>query len=477
MIIQNGFDPRFSPDGTEIAYWIGAGSVAQSVPGSSSVWIVPASGGKPRRLGAQLATARYPIWSRDGRHLLINGYSSSETFDKSAVDWWFVSASGDESIRTGAYRALSDAGLATRGLRAPAPTMPAPQCWSAQDDKVTFSARSGDASNLWRIGISPATGKVIGSPDRLTIGAANDTFAACAGKVVAFSSDQTKNAPWLMPFDFIRGRPKADPQKIAAQASRDSLSLTANGRFLTFASDQSGQPNIWLRDLSNGKESAVANSPFVQRFPLSNASGTRVVYSVYENDKRFLYISALGRPPEKLCEGCPRATDWAEDDRSLIVFGGHPYSISLLDVASRRRSALVKHPVYDVLYGRISPDRRWISFTARVKTDAGRIAIAPLDNFKPVGESSWIPIADVGTDDYTMWSPDSTTLYYSSSRDGYACLWGQRLDSLRKPSGEPFSVKHFHGEASFGHGGWAIGEGLIAVTLVEAKGNIWMLSR
>jgi hypothetical protein len=124
----------------------------------------------------------------------------------SAVDWWFVSASGDESSRTGVYQTLSDAGLATGDSRAPVPTMPVPQCWSSQDDKVTFSARSGDTINLWRIGVSSATGKVIGPPERLTIGAGNDTFAACADKVVVFASNQTKNDTWVMPRDltFLR---------------------------------------------------------------------------------------------------------------------------------------------------------------------------------------------------------------------------------------------------------------------------------
>ena len=175
------------------------------------MWIVPAAGGSPRHVGANLAATRYPIWSNDGKHLLINGYSSSETFDKSAVDWWLVSASSGAAVRTRAFEALAKAGLAMRS-RTPVPAIPRPQCWSAEDGTVTFSARSGDTSNLWRIGISPATGRVIGPPERLTIGAGNDTLTACASGLVAFASNQTKSGPWLMPFDFAYRRPKGDPQ-------------------------------------------------------------------------------------------------------------------------------------------------------------------------------------------------------------------------------------------------------------------------
>ena len=115
-----------------------------------------------------------------------------------------------------------------------------------------------------------------------------------------------------------------------------------------------------------GKSSIVAASPFVQRYPVSNASGAKIAFSVYEKDKRVVYVSAPGGVPERLCEGCLRATDWSLDEKTLLVYGGDPYQINILDIASRRQTPLVKHPDYNVLYGRLSPDNRWISFTARV---------------------------------------------------------------------------------------------------------------
>jgi hypothetical protein len=161
-----------------------------------------------------------------------------------------------------------------------------------------------------------------------------------------------------------------------------------------------------------------------------------------------------------------------------LVFGGNPYQINVLDVASHQQIPLLKHPGYYLLYGRFSPDNRWVSFTARIQPNRGRIVIAPVDGPKPVPESAWITIAEAGPADWANWSPDGKTLYFTSPRDGYNCLWGQRIDaSSRRPLGEAFPVQHLHGRVSYANAGWSAAGDRIALALVEATGNIWMMSR
>ena len=222
----------------------------------------------------------------------------------------------------------------------------------------------------------------------------------------------------------------------------------------------------------------MANSAFFQRYPLINASGTRIAFSINENGKRNLYITAPGSVPEKLCEGCLRATDWSQDENRLLVFAGNPYQVNILDAASRKQTPLLKHPTYNLLYARFSPDNRWVSFTARIDPNRSEIAIAPVDGPEPVTESAWIKITEEGAEDWANWSPDGKTLYFTSSRDGHSCLWGQRIaaDSHR-PEGEAFAVQHLHGRASYEQGGWSAAGGRIAMVLDEGTGSIWMMSR
>src|SRR5215471_20662966 len=59
-------DPQVSPDGRTVAYIVGT----VDLPGnktSSTIWLVPASGGEPRQLTNTDKKDKHPRWSPDGR--------------------------------------------------------------------------------------------------------------------------------------------------------------------------------------------------------------------------------------------------------------------------------------------------------------------------------------------------------------------------------------------------------------------------
>jgi Tol biopolymer transport system component len=290
---------------------------------------------------------------------------------------------------------------------------------------------------------------------------------------------ETREDVWSLPFDMNKGMARGALERITqGPAFRDYPSFPGNGRNVFFSSNQSGVANIWTRDLATGKESSVARSAFRQRFPVSNVSGDRIAFSVYEGNKRVVYLSTPGGTPEKLCEGCLRATDWSRDEKTLLMFGGNPYQINLLDIATHRQTPLLKHPEWSLAYGRFSPDNRWVSFTARTESNRGRIAIAPADGPKPVPESAWITIAEEGPEDWANWSPDGKTLYFTSARDGHYCLWGRRIDAdSHQPVGEAFAAEHLHGRLSYQQGGWSATGDRIGFGLTEQTGNIWTMAR
>ena len=481
LIVRDGLNPRYSPDGRHVAYWVGPRSVSASVPGSGAVWVIPVGGGEPVRVGANLTTARHPVWHKDGKHLLIQGYTSQRAFDRLSTDWWVVATDGSSAVRTGAYSALDRAGLQLQETTwTPNRAIPAPRCWSSTGDRVTFSLPLGDSWNLWDLELSPHSSRVVGIPTRLTAGGGGDFRASCASNgTLAFTRVEPRSDLWLLPFHLDLGVSKGSPKRIRyGSSSHATPSLDRDGRAVAFVSDRIGRPNIWLHELATGNEVPLADAPVVQRYPIITSSGSRVAFSVYENQKRALFVSTRGAAPERVCDGCLRATDWSQDEQRLLVFNGDPYHIALLDIASHRQETLIKHPKFPVLYGRFSPDNRWVSFTARVQPAHGRIMIAPIDGPLPVPESAWVTIAEVEPDDFAHWSPDGSTLYFTSGRDGYACLWGQRLDaSSHRPVGDPFAVQHFHGRLSFEHQGWSAASGVIAIPLQEKTGNLWMMSR
>jgi Tol biopolymer transport system component/DNA-binding winged helix-turn-helix (wHTH) protein len=484
LVARGGLNPKYSPDGSQVAYWVGTEAVSAAVPGNGAVWVVAVTGGASRRIGAHFSAARQPIWLPDGKHLLFLGYTSSRAYENSNIDWWTAATDGDSTVRTGVYEALVRAGLlpkvsiARPELRPPAALSPG--CWSAISNSVVFSFQR----DLWEIDVSPQTGKVSGALNRLTAGTLSASYPSCtpAGSV-AFTSVDSKTDVWSLPFDLDRGTSKGKLERVTMGPSyREHASLAKNGRFLAFASNQSGRPNIWVRDLVTGEESPGATSPVVQHYPVSNATGDKIAFSAFEKDRRAIYVSAHGGVPERVCEDCLRATDWSHDEKTILVFGGNPYQIDMLDLTSHRRTPILKHPKHNLLYGRLSPDNRWVSFTVRTQPDRARIAIAPLNELKPIPEGAWITITEATPGDWAEWSPDGKTVYFSSKRDGHSCLWGQRIDALtRQPIGEPFAALHLHGRVNYQpgstSGGWSVGGGRIAMLLTEDTGNIWIMSR
>ena len=45
LLARGGLNPKYSPDGSLVAYWVGTEAVSAAVPGSGAVWVVPVTGG------------------------------------------------------------------------------------------------------------------------------------------------------------------------------------------------------------------------------------------------------------------------------------------------------------------------------------------------------------------------------------------------------------------------------------------------
>jgi Tol biopolymer transport system component/DNA-binding winged helix-turn-helix (wHTH) protein len=485
LLVRGGLSPKFSPDGSQVAYWVGEFHVAWVVPGSGTLWVVPVAGGTARQVGTEFTAARFPIWAPDGAHLLVAGYTSTRTYDQSAIDWWIVPVNGGAAAKTGLYEALmhdrqhsAAQNEITLANPYPAGALPKPSCWLTATNSTIFSGPSGDALNIWRTGISPSTGRINGVFTRLTTGQGHEVDPSCASdNAITFTSSELRNDIWVVHFDLDKRQAKGGLERLTAGPYiQEGISLSRDGRTMAYGSNRSGTLNVWMQQ-ADGKGFHFASS-FIQRYPVLSPSGGKIAFSSFESDKRVLYIASPGKTPELVCDDCLRATDWTRDEETLLVFSNSPYQINLLDIASRQESPLLRRAGKSLLYGRFSPDEQWVSFTMRLQPDRSWIMIAPLQGPRPVSEDRWIKIAEAGAEDWANWSSDGKTLYFTSAKDGHTCLWAQRVDSgSHHPVGEPFAVEHFHGRAFYSQGGWSAGGGRIAIVLRDGTENIWMMSR
>ncbi len=77
------------------------------------------------------------------------------------------------------------------------------------------------------------------------------------------------------------------------------------------------------------------------------------------------------------------------------------------------------------------------------------------------------------------WSPDGTRLYFLSTRDGFGCLWMQRVDAVTgRPVGGPVAIVHNHraDRSLFGpRNAWSIAvtRDRVFFNAAEMRGNFW----
>jgi eukaryotic-like serine/threonine-protein kinase len=126
-----------------------------------------------------------------------------------------------------------------------------------------------------------------------------------------------------------------------------------------------------------------------------------------------------------------------------------------------------------------SPDDRWVSFNA-TEPGRSRIFVESLRDTGLIPQQDWIPITDSRWDDKPRWSPDSNKLYFVSERDGFRCIWAQRLDPRKHPLGAVIPVFHAHdskrslSNISPGDLSISVARDRVVFNMSEQAGSLWL---
>jgi dipeptidyl aminopeptidase/acylaminoacyl peptidase len=207
LVAEGGQRPQFSSDGGRITYWTGSWLGGPRTEGSA-VFVVPATGGQTTRIAPEFAVARSPVWAPSGEALLFFGSRENATRGPAEeVDWWWAPLDGSRPIATGAYAVMKAIGLsgnAENNMINPTPDA-LPLQWT--QDGVIFSARLGDAVNLWRLQIDGRGRVVADSLVRLTYGAGADLDPSVDGTGrIAFRVAAEIAVSLRLPLDSNAGR-------------------------------------------------------------------------------------------------------------------------------------------------------------------------------------------------------------------------------------------------------------------------------
>jgi len=155
---------------------------------------------------------------------------------------------------------------------------------------------------------------------------------------------------------------------------------------------------------------------------------------------------------------------------------GRSRQIGVMDLRSCRDLEPLAHPDWNLYLGRFSPDGNWILFEAKSTPGHAGLYASPFRPGVKSDPSTWIAVSDGKTfDGPGRWTPDGRGVVYLSKRDGFQCLWSQRLDSRKRPFGDPVAVWHLHSATQYMDREFSVARDKIAVILHERGSNLWLV--
>ena len=494
LLASAGRNPRYSPDGKWIAYWVGR-SEESAVAGSTRVYKIAASGGQPIPIHPEMAKAQFPVWSPSGSEILLLGMKGSS--GKEQPDYWtFQVDGGGEGRQTGVEPWLYK--LQYPG-RTPHTT------WLRRDFSAFewaggsgggrlitgYDMGEGTSANLWEFRLDTKS-HMVGAPRRVTSGPGRQIRGSLAelGAVerLSFSDVNVNYDVWSTPADPARTTGAAATRLTNSVATEWAPSVSADGRRLLFIARRSASWALIFRDLEAGHERVLFTAAAMPAGAALSGDGGTVVFS--DSTFNLQMISAQGGQVQPLAGQRGTVLSLSQDGRYAGFEPVKDEDAIVFDTVQKRHLILASRPdSNDPLSGtHLSPDAKWVAFYATDHATRGtRIWAAAVDLKQPAPFQNWIAI----TDDKTfaqdpVWSADGHIIYFASERDGFRCFWGQRLnDSAHTPSGEPFAVAHFHsarrtlrGTVSSSHlTGLSVGGGRLFYSIAESKGSIWLEER
>jgi Tol biopolymer transport system component len=399
------FTPAFSPDSQSLAF------ARQGTAGTADIYIVPITGGEPRRLTFDNALLRGLAWTADGREIIFSssragGAGQNYDYELAFISGlWRIPASGGAAER-----------VALSGLNFFYPNI------SGHGNRLTYVQTSSEDANIYRIEISDTTVSK-NPPTKLIASTRHDggpQFSPDGKRIVFHSARSGPLEIWMcdsdgtnlvqvtslngragsprwspdgqqIVFDFY-GEGKGDiytisvegglPRPIVTGDSDDHLpSWSTDGKWIYFASDRSGKHQVWKVPVQGGEAVQVTRQGGL--LPCESPDGKYVYYN------KGAGIRGLWRMPVDGGEEV-RVLDSFKSELGVVVNDGIYYInpdakdevvMEFFDLATgkeRRVAGLGKIKIIPISVA-VSPDRRQILYTQNDQTGSD---IMLVENFR-----------------------------------------------------------------------------------------------
>jgi Tol biopolymer transport system component/serine/threonine protein kinase len=250
-----GFDPAWSPDGKQIAFTTEEVRDPSSRLGDSTLYIVDAAGGTPRKVID--SDAVQPAWSPSGQRI---AYWSNNGGQR---DIYTVPIAGG-----GPVQVMNDAAIDW------SPT------WSPDGKFIYYASDRGGAMNVWRIAVDQSSGRPVGAPEPVTAGvqaAAGIPRLSKDGLRLAFRSRVASINPVAIPFDPVTLRAGAPVTLDTQNNFRIPSDVSTDGKYVAFYSIGERQEDLFI-GASNGPMRRVTDDPARDRAPVFTPDGRSLLF-------------------------------------------------------------------------------------------------------------------------------------------------------------------------------------------------------
>lgn len=331
-----------------------------------------------------------------------------------------------------------------------------------------FASDRGGAMNLWRIAVDPATGRALGSPEPVTMGAQEAALPSFSsdGRRLAFRSRVSSINPFEIPFDpatleaglprlldsrtnvrvpsdvspdgslvaffnigerqedIFVGPPGGGARRVLDDGPRDRAPVfTPDGRSLLFYSNRTGKWQPWTIALDGSGLRQVADLPDGVVYPVLSPQGDRIMFQSITGRKVYEMPFAPGAsatevPGTLAGDELYLPLAWSPDGRHVTGLlsspSGAPTGVAVYDVAAKTVRKVTADATYGVQW--LPDSRRVLYFT----NDGWDLVVA--DTISGARTPVALRLPAPLTDDVFAISPDGRHIYYGGIR-AEADIW------------------------------------------------------
>jgi len=252
-LVENGFNPAYSPDGRHIA-------LDASWAGPRRIWVVDALGNNPSQITVDTSDALVhvrPHWSPDGRRIVYQNIERTN-FGVRVVD---VASRRSRALTTGLFQDVNPV-------------------WAPDGREIYFSSTRGGGWNLWSAPVH-RDGTPSDAPQQITTGGGQDVDPAISadGTRLAFAILHQNADIWRLPVSPETGAPSGAPRPVISTSREDSRGAwSPNGRRIAFNSDRGGEMNIWVYSMAGDSTRQLTRGPGGDYQPNWSPDGTRIAF-------------------------------------------------------------------------------------------------------------------------------------------------------------------------------------------------------